>query len=43
MTLAGVTGDDVGDLEQERDATLERLGVVGIPAIPLPSLAAASA
>jgi tetratricopeptide (TPR) repeat protein len=38
--LAGVTGDDVGDLEEERDAILERLGVVGIPGLPLPNLAA---
>jgi tetratricopeptide (TPR) repeat protein len=40
--LAGLTGDDVGDLEQERDAILERLGVVAIPSLPLRNLAAAS-
>ena len=40
--LAGVTGDEADDLEQERDAILERLGVVGIPGIPQPNLAAES-
>lgn len=41
-TLAGVTGDGASDLERERDAILERLGVVGIPGIPLERLAAES-
>jgi hypothetical protein len=41
-TLAGVTGDGASDLERERDAILERLGVVAIPGIPLERLAAES-
>ena len=35
-----MTGEEAEDLEQERDAILERLGVVGIPGLPLPNLAA---
>ena len=32
--LAGVTGEEADELEQERDAILDRLGVVGIPEHP---------
>jgi tetratricopeptide (TPR) repeat protein len=39
-TLAGLTGEEAEELEQERDAILERLGVVSTPELPLPALAA---
>ncbi len=39
-TLARLTGEEAEELEQERDAILERLGVVSTPELPLPALAA---
>ena len=37
--LARMTGAEVGRLEKERDAILERLGAVSIPEIPLLQIA----
>ena len=39
-TLASLTGEEAEELESERDAILDRLGVVSIPEIPLPQVAA---